>query len=335
LVGEHVELTETILNRLQRHGISFVYIHDERTDDIIVQDVISEETRRRALQEIRSTFRHLMDNRRGTHVWNNVQIGKQFKDVVTMILDELGSNAQVMTMLSDLNVKDHYLFQHSLNVCLYAGIVGMAHGYTRDELTVLALGAILHDIGKTQTPDEILLKPGPLTPEEFEIVKKHPVDGFALLKDIPNIPLISAHCALQHHERLDGSGYPRGLKSGEIHEYAQWIGIADVYDAMTSERVYREAMLPHQAMEAICRQAGTHFDSEKVALFRSKVAVYPIGLPVKLSTGESGIVVDLNGLSSDRPIVRVLSDAEGHDLQVPYEVDLSKNLTVSITGVVR
>jgi HD-GYP domain-containing protein (c-di-GMP phosphodiesterase class II) len=287
------------------------------------------------MQEIRNTFRQLMDNRRRTQVWNNVQVGKQFKDVVTMILDELDTNAQVMMMLSDLTIKDHYLFQHSLNVCLYAGIVGMAHGYTRDELTTLTLGAILHDIGKTQVPDEILLKPGRLTPEEFEIIKKHPTDGFTLLKDIPNIPLLSAHCALQHHERMDGSGYPRGLRNDEIHEYAQWIGIVDVYDAMTSDRVYREAILPHQAMETIARLAGQKFDPEKVALFRNKIAIYPIGLPVRLSTGESGVVVDLNGASSDRPVVRVLSDAEGRDLSAPYEVDLSKNLYISIVGVVR
>lgn len=333
LLGEDAELTEPILRRLVQHGIPFVYIHDERTDDIVVPDVISEETRRTAIQVIRSSFKQLMENRYRQQGLTDIRMGKRFKDLVRLIIDDVGQNSQVMLMLTDMSIKDHYLFQHSLNVCLYSIIIGMACGYTRDELTTLALGALLHDIGKTMVPDEILLKPGRLEPPELEIVKKHAYDGFVMLKDLPNIPLIAAHCALQHHERLDGSGYPRGIRGDEIHEYAQWIGLADSYDAMTSHRVYRKAMLPHEAMEVIFTEAGSKFDLDKVVLFRNKVAVYPLGMTVRLNTGETGIVVDLNGANSHRPVVRVLKDADGQDLQVPYEIDLSKKLNVMIAGV--
>lgn len=333
LLGEHVELTLAILRRLDQYGISHVYIHDGRTDDIVVEDAISEETRKRAVQEIRSNFKQLMDQKGKQHGLNVVRLGKQFKDLVNLIVDDLGRNPQAMLMLTDMSVKDHYLFQHSLNVCLYSTILGMAHGYTKDELGVLSLGALLHDIGKTQVPDNVLLKPGRLNLEEFDIIKRHTVDGFKLLKDIPNVPLLSAHCALQHHERLDGSGYPRGIAGAEIHDYAQWIGLADTYDAMTTNRVYRRSMLPHEAMETIYSGAGVLFDQKKIEVFRDRVAIYPIGQSIMLNTGEMGVVVDLNGAYAHRPIVRVLRDASGQDLKDTYEVDLSKKLTVLISGV--
>lgn len=333
LLGEHVELTPAILRRLDHYGISHVYIHDGRTDDIIVEDAISEETRKRAVQEIRSSFKQLMDQKGKQQGLNIVRLGKQFKELVNMIVDDLGRNPQAMVMLTDMSVKDHYLFQHSLNVCLYSTILGMAHGYTKDELSVLSLGALLHDIGKTQVPNEVLLKPGRLNPDEFDVIKLHTVEGFKLLKDVPNVPLLSAHCALQHHERLDGSGYPRGIAGSEIHDYAQWIGLADNYDAMTTNRVYRRSMLPHEAMETIYSGTGTLFDQKKIEVFRDRVAIYPIGQSVMLNTGEMGVVVDLNGAYAHRPIVRVLRDADAQDLKEPYEVDLSKKLSVLIAGV--
>jgi HD-GYP domain-containing protein (c-di-GMP phosphodiesterase class II) len=238
-----------------------------------------------------------------------------------------------MIMLMDMNSVDHYLYQHSLNVCVYTTLLGMSHGYTKEELTTLGMGALLHDIGKTQIAIDVLRKPSSLTKEEYEEMKQHARFGYELLKDEPNLPLLVAHCAFQHHERIDGSGYPRGIKGSEIHDYAKWIGVVDSYDAMTTNRVYSSPMLPHDAIERLYAGTGTLYEQKMVQLFRDKVAIYPIGITVKLQTGESGIVADLNYSYPHRPIVRILYNEAGEELKSPYEIDLSKHLTTMIVSV--
>ncbi|TVY07403.1 HD-GYP domain-containing protein [Paenibacillus cremeus] len=334
LLGERVELTQSLLYRLGDHGVDFVYIDDPRTRDIVVQDMISDETRMRAISEIRGSFRTIMQDQMKRKAVGSLNVGKTFGSMMSMILDDLTCHKDAMIMLSNISVMDNYLFQHSLNVCIYATMLGMSYGYSRDELMTLGLGGLLHDVGKTQIPLELLRKKEPLTNEEYERIKKHTTFGYQFLKDEPNIPLISAHCAFQHHERMDGSGYPRGLKGDEIHEYARWVGLVDSYDAMTTHRVYRNAMLPHQAMEILFTGSQTLYEKKMIELFRDKIAIYPIGITVTLNTGESGVVVDLNAKMPHRPVVRILQDADGQELMNPsVEIDLSKKLSVMVTGV--
>jgi uncharacterized domain HDIG len=333
LLGERVELTQSMLDRLISHGIHYIYIEDHRTDDIVVPDLITDATRSRAIQELRTQFRKIVDENIRSRGMASIQTGKHLRSLMELILDDLTRNKDALIMITNMSITDHYLFSHSLNVSMYATLLGMAMGMSKDELMVLGLGALLHDIGKMQLPLDLLYKPGKLTDDEFALVKQHAEIGFKLLKDIPNLPLISAHCAYQHHERVDGSGYPRGLKGDEIHEYAKLIGLCDVYDAMTSHRSYRSAHLPHDAMEMIYAVSGKHFEQEHIELFRSKVAIYPLGMTVKLSTGETGVVVDLNASCLHRPVVRVLEDEFGQALKEPYEIDLSKRLSISIEGI--
>ncbi|WP_341805046.1 HD-GYP domain-containing protein [Paenibacillus turpanensis] len=334
MLAEHVELTEKLISRLQHHGISYVYILDGLTDDIVVPDLLSEETRRRATREIRNAFRKTMEEAgRKRPIHHQPSLGKTFREVLNIIVDDLTANKDAMIMLTNMSITDNYLYQHSLNVCIYSTMLGTAYGYTRDELTTLGLGALLHDIGKTHIPLEILAKPGRLTDEEMLVMRSHAEIGFRLLKDEPNIPLLSAHCALQHHERIDGSGYPRGIGGTEIHDYAKWIGLVDSYDAMTTARVYKSAMLPHQALDILYSGAGTMYDLDKLTLFRDKIAIYPLGLEVKLSTGERGVVVDVNSASPQRPILRMVTDEQGNEIKQVYEVDLSKRLDLSIVGI--
>ncbi|WP_159887457.1 HD-GYP domain-containing protein [Paenibacillus puerhi] len=333
LLGEQVELTQGIIRRLEGHGIDFAYIDDPRTNDLVIRDLLSEETRVRAVTEIRDSFRKIAEGQLRRKAAGQLQVGKAFRGLMDMIMDDLSDHKDAMIMLTNINAMDDYLFHHSLNVCIYTTMLGLAHGYSRDELMTLGLGALLHDVGKTQIPLELLRKRDRLTDDEFSHIKHHTSFGFQFLKDEPNIPLLAAHCAFQHHERLDGSGYPRGLKGGEIHEYARWIGLVDSYDAMTTHRVYRKAMLPHQAMEILFTGTGSLYDKEKIELFRDKIAIYPIGITVTLSTGEKGVVVDLNATVPQRPIVRILQDEAGQELDGSREIDLSKSLSVMIVGV--
>lgn len=330
LLGQGMELTQTILDRLLHHGIHSIYIHDERTSDIVAIEPISEETRIKALKEIRSQFKKMMYDNVRKQGDSSIRMGKEFKDLLNSIFDEMSQHRDTMVMITDMCLTDNYLFNHSLNVCLYSTLLGMGMGMSRDELMVLGLGSILHDIGKMKMPPEILFKPGKLTDDEHTTIQRHAEIGYAMLKDLPNIPLIAAHCAFQHHERIDGSGYPRGIVGNDIHQYAKIIAIADVYDALTTHRIYRKAKLPHDAMELLYASAGTKFDKSLIELFFQKIAIYPLGMTVQLSTGETGVVVDLNASCLHRPIIRVLENESGEALVEPYEIDLSKHLTIMI-----
>ncbi|MUT64445.1 HD-GYP domain-containing protein [Paenibacillus sp. NEAU-GSW1] len=333
LLGENVELTSRLITRLEQCGIYYVFIVDPRTDDIVTPEIISDDTMRIALKEIKTNFRHMMDRPKRKKGVTYPYIAQPFRNMMNMIIDDLSSHRDAMIMLMNMGIVDDYLFQHSLNVCVYTTLLGTAYGYSRDELVVLGMGALLHDIGKTQISMDVLKKPDRLTAEEFVMMKSHARIGYELLKDEPNLPLQVAHCAFQHHERLDGSGYPRGIKGNEIHDYAKWIGLVDSYDAMTTNRVYRSPMLPHQAIELLYAGTGTLYEQHMVQLFRDKVAIYPIGITVRLHTREVGVVVDYNISYPHRPVVRILYNEAGEELAVPYEVDLSKQLSTMIVGV--
>jgi len=332
LLAEGKELTVANIQRLQTLGVSQVYVQDPRTDDIEVADSVSDEVRNRAVRVVYEQFNSMVEARKWKRVVANPRLGREFRKVFEDILYDLQANKQVMLHLTQIYSTDNYLYSHSVNVGIYSAALGMALGLKRDQLIDLGIGAMLHDIGKTMVPLEILMKPGKLTDDEYNLMKEHSMFGYQLLKDIPDIPLLSAHCALQHHERLDGTGYPRGLKGNEVHLFGQIVGIADVYDALTSDRVYRKGYLPHEALEILFTSTG-QFDAELIAKFRDNVAIYPLGLLVTLGTGERAVVVDINTKFPHRPIVRVLQDAAGSQLQTPYEVDLSSDLTASITDV--
>jgi HD-GYP domain-containing protein (c-di-GMP phosphodiesterase class II) len=333
LLAEGVELTTSLIRRLGDCGISFLYIQDARTEGLMVPELLSDETQRRTMQAIRDTFRQFVDypnrGKTGTYPY----VGRKMREVMQLIMDELGNSKDAIIMLMNLHTVDHYLYMHSLNVCVYSTLLGIASGYSHDQVVTLGLGAMLHDIGKTQISMQVLLKPGALTTYEFEEMKRHTERGYYLLKDEPNIPLLAAHCAFQHHERINGSGYPRGLKGNEIHDFAKWVGIVDSYDAMTNHRIYKDAMLPHQAVEALYSGSDILYDTSMLQLFRDRVAIYPIGLTVKLNTGQSAIVSDINSTCVHRPIVRVITDEEGMELKAPFEMDLSTHLNVLISKI--
>lgn len=329
LIGIDIELTDSLIYRLLQLGVDSVYIHDSRTDDIIIEDPISDETREMALKAIKHTFKDMFSGQLTSRSLIKNDLASVFKPVLENMIKDLKSNHQAMLMLSTIYIKDLYLYTHSLQVGLYTISVGMAKGYNQQQILELGLGSLLHDIGKTEVPISILEKEGPLTKEEYDLIKEHTTHGFNMLRKEHGIPLLSAHCAYQHHERLDGSGYPRGIKGEDIHAYAKIVAIADVYDALISKRVYKEPILPHEALEYLYTKANTEFDKEILEIFRKTVAIYPIGVNLTLSSGESGIVVDINSNLPDRPIMRVL-EKENKSLSETYEIDLSKELSKMI-----
>ncbi|MEQ6389585.1 HD-GYP domain-containing protein [Bacillaceae bacterium S4-13-58] len=329
LIRQGVALTAKMIERLMEMEISYIYVEDPDTDDIQHHYPISEEVRQNAMTSIKESLGQIRDNGNLSKSYIFEKTEKKMMKVVRNILTEFNSNKQVISLLSDVYTYDDYIYTHSLNVTIYSIALGTELNYNAKQLEQIGFGAILHDVGKMLVPKEILLKKERLTDEEFSIIKKHSEDGFEVLRKTANIPLVAAHCAYQHHERINGSGYPRGIKGDAIHPYAKIIGIADVFDAVTSDRVYRGAMLPHEALEILYAGSGTLFDQEMVESFRRSVAVYPNGLGVVLSDGSQGVIARQNPHLCDRPIVRVL-EKDGKRLSQHYEIDLSKELNIII-----
>lgn len=329
LVSTKTELTNTIIRRLQELGVSHVYVQDKRTEDLQFEDILSEEARMQAVSHVKKSFHALRDADQKD--WHRIASAiRDFRSTFEMILSEVESKRGTLLHLTSIYAKDSYLFTHSVNVGIYATVIGLSLKLPSAQIMDLGVGAILHDIGKIQIPNEILNKQGALTTEEYEIMKTHTTLGYNILRQSHEVSLLSAHCALQHHERLNGTGYPRQLFSEDLHLYGRIVGICDMYDALVSNRIYRRAQLPHTALEMLFGSATAgQFDMQLVENFQKHVAVYPIGLPVKLSTGERGVVASVDSACSHRPTIRVLYGAEG-ELLSPFERDLSQELTVMI-----
>ncbi|MEB1808995.1 MAG: HD-GYP domain-containing protein [Bacillaceae bacterium] len=330
LLQQGVPLTSRMIERLIEKGITFVYIEDGLTQDVEDTEVISDKVRFQAIGTIKSEFTKICDDQTLRKSFHNAHLSQNFSKVIQSILSEVKENPKAISLLSDVFVYDSYIFTHSLNVTIYTLALALELNYNEKQLMEIGLGAILHDVGKMDIPTEILNKPGKLDYEEFLVIKKHAQAGYELLKDQPNISLLTAHCAYQHHERNDGSGYPRGIKGDEIHPYAKIIGICDVFDAVTSNRVYRRAMLPHEALELLYSGVGTLYDKELIEAFQRTIAMYPVGITVGLSDGREGIVVKQNKQLSTRPIIRITKE---NDRQVtPYDINLMTHVNVTITS---
>lgn len=322
LLNSGVILNDTYIKKIIAMGISGIYIITDSYEDVEVPEVIGETTRRIAISETKAVF-------------ESVRVGKTFNigeicQSVNSIIDEIVASPHIIVNLSDIRTYDGYTFAHSVNVCVLSVILGLRFQLNQLELRELAIGAILHDIGKMKVPSKILNKPGSLTNAELAEVQKHSYYGWEVLRKHPEIPLLSAHIAYQHHERSNGKGYPRRLVDNQIDLYAKIVGVADAYDAMTSERVYRSGMLPAEALRLIKQLGGIQFNQDVVNSLLELVAPYPVGSRVILNTREIGVVVDVNQAERSRPIIRLLYQPDGRRIDRNYEVDLVKERNLAI-----
>ncbi|MBB6215952.1 putative nucleotidyltransferase with HDIG domain [Anaerosolibacter carboniphilus] len=326
LLAKGVTLTNHFIKRLQHLAMGEIYIEDEISKDIEIFDIIEEKTRIIAKKTIYQVMQDLKVKK--ALDFQSIQVA------INRIVDELLDNRDIMVNLSDLRCVDEYTFAHSVNVAVLSIVIGKALGYHELRLRDLGIAAILHDIGKTQIPNEILNKPGKLLEEEIEIMKNHTRFGYEILKDYDEISALSRVGALLHHERIDGSGYPFGKRGEEISEFARIIAIADTYDAMTSNRVYKKRITPDKAIEYLIAMAHHHYDYDIVKIFLNHLTVYPIGTMVKLNTKEHAIVIDNNRYMPTRPIVRMVRDAHGNSISQFEEIDLQKRLNICIEEIV-
>ncbi|MED1662966.1 HD-GYP domain-containing protein [Brevibacillus laterosporus] len=325
LVGNGVTLTQSMIERLNELNINSIHVQDKDIADTPAKDVISEQARKEAIDFVHTTF----DNSHSKAIAGE-QMGSVAQDMLANLIYTCKNNSMVMDLLGRICVFDKSIFVHSFNVMIYSVLVGLRMGLNKEQLTDVGLGALLHDVGKLMIPTQIMNKPEKLTDEEYDLMKSHASKGFALLQQMPAIPEVVAQCAYQHHERMDGKGYPRNLQETDIHLFAKIIGVCDVFEALTSQRVYRKPMLPHDAMEFLFAGSGTQFCQKVLQAFRNSIYLYPVGMLVTLSSGYSGVIVKNNPGMPSRPIVRILEN-EAHVTLPPYEIDLSSELNLVIS----
>ncbi len=282
------EITVININRINSLGYQGIYIVDEISKDIDVQSVIDDVLRQKTIGAVKHVFDCIQKNDSAKFTANI----EHTKMLVENIIDEMMDNKDLIINMVDLKMFDDYTYYHSVNVAVLSIVMGISLNLSKKELYNLGLGALLHDIGKVFVPKDILNKKGQLSNEELSEVQSHSERGYHYLREIWDIPLKSYMAVLYHHEKFDGSGYPKGKKTTEIHLFGRIIAIADVYDALISDRPYRKALLPSEAVEYVMGGSGILFDPDLVKVFVKKVAPYPLGTCVKLSNGDVGIVIE-------------------------------------------
>ena len=333
LLSKGCVVLDSYVERIKELGYQGIYIEDDLSEDVHVKDVISDNLRISAIKAVKDIYIYSENPK-----LNKDKLDQKVTDtkvLISHIVDEILANKDTMVNLIDLKFYDDYTFFHSVNVAVLSIIIGEAYGLGRSDLLNLGLSAILHDIGKMFIDKDLLNKPGKLTNEEYELIKQHPRFGYNFLKESYEIATNVYVAVLQHHERYDGLGYPFGKKATEILLNARIICMTDVYDALTSARPYREPLLPSEAMEYVMANGGSMFDLNLTRIFAKKVAPFPVGTYVRLSSGQTGIVMENYEDACMRPLIKLIIDASGKPMD-PIKLDLRNDQrlrSVTITAI--
>ncbi|MCY6355092.1 HD-GYP domain-containing protein [Clostridium sp. ZS2-4] len=326
LLRSGIALTEQYISKLKKLGVLYVYIEDDRLDDVMVEDERLVKLKRVAMKSMEKIIKNI-------HVANKRETRDSLR-IVENLVEYIIDAGDVNKSLYDIQTYDNYTYVHCLDTGIMATFLGLSMHLSESELKDLGKGAVLHDIGKTKIPYNIINKKGSLTDEEFLEIKKHPIYGREILEKNIQIPMEILEAVEQHHERIDGNGYPYGLPGNQISKYGKIVSICDVYDAVSNDRSYRKKFSPNGAYELILAGSGCMFDEKIVKSFKETFAIYPLGCCVRLSNNIEGYVIRQNKGFPDRPTIRVLYDI-GLKQPVPfYEIDLMRELAVTIEEVV-
>lgn len=225
--------------------------------------------------------------------------------VFSSVYQQVTHNYSLIDCINEVRTADVYTYHHSLNVSLYAGLIGLWLGLPEKTIQEIIQVGVLHDVGKTKVAQEVLFKPEPLTAEEFEEMKKHSVYGYKIVKNVHELNEGICNGVLMHHEKANGKGYPLGLTNPEIHPYAKIIAVADVYDALTSERVYKKRYTPFDTFEELQKIGYTQFDPIVMLTFLNNIASYYTGAKVLMNTNETGEIMAILPQNISKPIIKV------------------------------
>lgn len=321
-LGEGTVLTSNLIERLRGWGVEVVDIrHSIEIKD--KEPAPLSEAQVAVSSEYNDTVATLKRSFETIRFFKQVPL-KEMREMADNAIEPFINTSGILNHLQVVHRQDDYTFHHSIDVAVLCGVVGRWLGYRGGELKDLVLAGLLHDIGKTQIPLEILRKPGKLTPAEMETMRLHTTRGYNIVKDL-DLPPSVLYAILQHHEREDGSGYPIGVTGEKIHPFAKIIAVVDIYDAMTSDKVYKKRATPFEAVEAVMKDMYDKLDPNICTVFLNNVRDYFIGNIVLLSDGREAEVVYLGKFISARPVVRT-EDGEFIDLESKKNLSILKVL---------
>ena len=320
ILAEGTVLTSSFIERLKLTNVEFLDVI-ERTNDRAHAPILTAEAFDAVyddtIQVIKSSFSTM-------RYFKEVPL-TQMKELADTSINLLVDAVGVFSYLQIIRRQDDYTFRHSINVAIISGILGKWIGLLGKELKDLILTGLLHDIGKTQIPLEILNKPAKLTPEEMEMMKSHTVLGYKMLQEAQEVNEDILSGILQHHEKIDGSGYPMGISGEKTHVFAKVLAVADIYDAMTSDRVYHKKQTPFEVVEEINQEVFGKLDPAVCVTFLHNVRDYFIGTKIILSDGQEAEVVYQRKYLAARPTV---CTRDGRF------IDLERNKHISIVGMI-
>ncbi|MGE4284081.1 MAG: HD-GYP domain-containing protein [Clostridia bacterium] len=316
LIPKDLKLNQSCLDKIDELGITSIWVLDDYVDGITQQefDRMQQETNKgnSLKKELSETCKQAYSHSKESvqDVLSDLSKGKSvdMKKVAGTsenLLKEFSYNLDIVRALNSFRGSDDYTYTHSINVALLCSMMGKWLNMNEQEIKDLTMAGLLHDLGKAKIPLEILNKPAGLTDEEYETVKDHSVMGYRAVEALNNVNNNIKMGVLMHHERLDGSGYPLRAKGPQIHQYAKIVGIADVFDAMTSDKVYKKKRFPFEVFEELERMAFNKLEPELLFLFLKNMAKYYVGEIVQLNTGEYGEIVFINPTCVYKPIIKV------------------------------
>ncbi len=275
-------------------------------------------------KEARQTITSMMDN-----IKSGEQVNPDHaENVVENIMTSAFRNQDALISLLRIKSADEYTYMHSISSCVLLVSFSKYLGLDTKLIREVAIGGLLHDVGKMKVPDTILNKPGELSDTEYELMKKHVEYGLEIIEQTPGVSQISKDIVSQHHERLDGTGYPNGLKGSENSKFGQMAAIVDIYDAMTSERCYREKLQPTVVLSKLYDWGKAHFDNDLVKQFIQCVGIYPVGTLIRLKNGFLAVVINRGNKNMLQPVIRIIYNTKRDHFIMPFDIDLSKKAGV-------
>ena len=311
LIPKNTVLNKKNIEKIFDHKIKQVLVYQKNNLPSIVDN------------KIEVKYEILADKMEG--IFTNIKIGKkivlnEINKELDDLVEEILKNDNILGRMRELQQKDDYTFNHSLNVSMLATMIGKWLDYPQNQIKQLALTGLFHDIGKLKISNDIINKSRELTDEELKKMKEHPIHGYNILKKTVGISSNVALGVLQHHEREDGSGYPLGLKSNEIHEYAKIIAVCDTYDTITSNRVYKSKVSPFFAAEILREESFSVLDPRFTKIFLDKIAGFYVGCTVLLSNGKEGDIIYIHPQAPTKSVVKV--GDEFIDFLKPQELEI-------------
>ncbi|NCI20838.1 HD-GYP domain-containing protein [Clostridium botulinum] len=321
LLKSGIRLTQSYIKRLKKLGIFYIHIEDERLEDIQYNSQLLD-IKQFIVQSINNTVKNI-------HNINNINLKESFEktnDIIGSILNI----KELISILFDIKQYNNYVYNHNLDTSVMCIFIGLSYGLTNEELTYLCIGSILHDIGKLEISNNILNKVTPLTSKELKKFKKHPIYGKKIAQERLNFPEPIIEIIEQHHERIDGKGYPYGLKGNSISIYSKIVSICSAYNFMSKNYYYRDKYKANDVYEFILSGSDTIFDRNIINCFKDTFAIYPLGSEIELSNGDRGFVIRQNKGFPDRPVLRIFND---NNFSFYYEVDLLKNTNITVKTI--